>query len=232
MATDADAARALDARDPLARFREAFVVADPDLIYLDGNSLGRLPRAAGARVRAMVDDEWGGRLIRGWTDGWFTLAQRLGARLADLLGAAPDEVVLADSTSVNLFKLVMAALGARPGRARVVTDDLNFPSDLYVLQGALALAGGRHRLEIVRSADGLTVPEEALAAAIDGDTALVTLSHTAFKSAFVHDLARVTALAHRAGALVLWDVSHSVGATELALGAAGAHLVRRRRATL
>jgi kynureninase len=224
VATDADAARALDARDPLARFRDAFVVADPDLIYLDGNSLGRLPRAAGARVRAMVDDEWGGRLIRGWTDGWFTLAQRLGARLADLLGAAPDEVVLADSTSVNLFKLVMAALGARPGRARVVTDDLNFPSDLYVLQGALALAGGRHGLEIVRSADGLTVPEEALAAAIDGDTALVTLSHTAFKSAFVHDLARVTALAHRAGALVLWDVSHSVGAMELALGAAGADL--------
>jgi kynureninase len=217
-------ARALDAADPLAGFRERFVVDDPELIYLDGNSLGRLPRAAAARVRAVVEREWGERLIRGWGEGWFTAAQRLGAAVAPLVGAAPDEVVIADSTSVNLFKLTVAALQARPDRTVIVTDDMNFPSDLYVLQGAIALLGGRHRLRVVRSADGLTISEADLARALDGDTALLALSHTAFKSAFVHDLAAVTALAHRAGALALWDLSHSVGAMPLGLGAAGADL--------
>jgi kynureninase len=217
-------ARALDAADPLARFRQRFAIDDPELIYLDGNSLGRLPRAAAARVQAVVEREWGARLIRGWGEGWFTAAQRLGSALAPLVGAGAGEVVVADSTSVNLFKLTVAALGARPDRRVIVTDDLNFPSDLYVLQGAIALLGSRHRLHVVRSPDGLTVPEAELARALDGDTALVALSHTAFKSAFVYDLAAVTALAHRAGALMLWDLSHSVGAMPLQLAAAGADL--------
>jgi kynureninase len=222
--TDVAFAQELDAADPLARFREEFVVEDPGLIYLDGNSLGRLPRRSVARVRSVVEREWGERLIRGWGDGWFTASERVGTKIARLVGAEPDEVTVADSTSVNLFKLTMAALAARPGRRRVVTDELNFPSDLYVLRGAIALAGRGHELRIVRSDDGLTIPIEALAAAVDGDTALVALSHTAFKSAFVHDLSAVTALTHRAGALVLWDLSHSVGAMPLALGRAGADL--------
>ena len=224
MRTDSEHARELDARDELARFRQAFVVDDPGLIYLDGNSLGRLPRASAERVRAVVETEWGGRLIRGWGEGWFQAPQRIGAKVARLLGAAPDEVVVTDSTSVNLFKLVVAALAARPGRVQVVSDDLNFPSDLYVVQGAIALAGGHHRLELARSADGMTVPEAALARLIDDETALVTLSHTTFKASFVHDMAAVTWLAHQAGALVLWDVSHSVGAMPLALDAAGVDL--------
>jgi kynureninase len=150
--------------------------------------------------------------------------RRVGGKLARLVGAEPDEVLVADSTSVNLFKLVVAALRARPERRTVVTDDLNFPSDLYVLQGALDLLGGGRRLRVVGSPDGLAVPLDALAAAIDGDTALVALCHTAFKSSFVHDLAAVTGLAHGTGAWMLWDVSHSVGALPLALGAAGADL--------
>jgi kynureninase len=217
-------ARDLDARDELARFRAEFVVDDPDLIYLDGNSLGRLPRRSAARLREVVEAEWGARLIRGWGEGWMEAPRRVGAKLAGLLGAGPDDLLVADSTSVNLFKLVVAALRARPERHAIVTDDLNFPSDLYVLQGALDLVGGGRRLVVVRSADGLTVPAEALAAAIDGDTALVALSHAAFKSSFVYDLPAVTALAHRAGAWMLWDLSHSVGALPVGLGAAGVDL--------
>jgi kynureninase len=133
-------------------------------------------------------------------------------------------VLVADSTSVNLFKLVVAALRARPDRPTVVTDELMFPSDLYVIQGALDLLGGGRRLVVVRSADGLTVATGDLAAAIGADTALVALCHTAFRSSFVYDLGEVTALAHRAGAWVLWDLCHSVGAMPLALAAAGADL--------
>ena len=217
-------ARRLDAADPLARFRREFVVSDPRLVYLDGNSLGRLPRQAGPRLRKAIEREWGGRLIRGWGEGWFTASQRIGAKLAALVGAAPADVVVSDSTSVNLFKLVVAALRARPGRRTIVTDEMNFPTDLYVLQGAIDLLGQGHRLVIVKSEDGLTVSEEALARAIDGDTALVTLSHTAYRSAFVYDMAAVTALAHRAGALTLWDLSHSVGAMPIALAGARADL--------
>lgn len=216
-------AEALDAEDPLASFRERFVIADPELIYLDGNSLGRLPKAAAALSGELVERQWGERLIRSWNDSWFEMPQRVGAKIARLLGAAADEVVVADSTSVNLFKLTVAALQARPGRRRLVTDELNFPSDLYVLQSALDLCGGG-RLEIVRSPNRITVPSEAMEAAIDDDTALVSLSHTAFKSGFVHDMARITAAAHRGGALTLWDLSHSAGAVPLDLEGAGADL--------
>jgi kynureninase len=175
-------------------------------------------------VREVVERQWGGRLIRGWGEGWFTASQRIGAKLAALIGAPPDDVVLSDSTSVNLFKLAVAALRSHPGRRTVVTDDLNFPTDLYALHGAIELLGQGHRLAVVKSEDGLTVSDAALAATIGGDTALVALSHTAFRSAFVYDLARVTALAHRADALILWDLSHSVGAMPVELAAAGADL--------
>src|SRR5262245_35617658 len=217
-------ARRLDAADPLARFRREFVVKDSSLIYLDGNSLGRLPRQAGPRLRQTIEREWGGRLIRGWGEGWFTASQRIGGKLAALIGARPDDVIVSDSTSVNLFKLVVAALRARLGRRTVVTDEMNFPTDLYVLQGAIELLGQGHRLVIVKSDDGLTVSEGALARAIGQDTALVTLSHTAYRSAFVHDLDAVTALAHRAGALTLWDLSHSIGAMPVGLAQGEADL--------
>jgi kynureninase len=224
MLPDLADARELDGQDALAAFRDAFAVDDPTLIYLDGNSLGRLPRASAARVRQVVEQEWGRRLIRSWNEGWLTLPQRVGAKLARCLGAEAEEVIVADSTSVNLFKLAVAALDLRSARRKIVTDELSFPSDLYVLAGVVELAGDGHRLEVVRSANGLTVSTEALAEAIDEETALVALCHTAFRSAFVYDLPAGTRLAHRAGALVLWDVSHSVGAMPLPLGATGADL--------
>ncbi len=224
MRTDKDYALELDARDPLARFRDEFVITDPELIYLDGNSLGRMPKKSAARVREVLEHEWGERLIRGWGEGWFNAPQRIGGKIARLLGAEPDEGVVGDSTSVNFFKLVVAALRALPHRHRVVTDDLNFPSDLYILQGALALAGEDYELVRVHSTDGMTVSREALARAITDDTALVTLTHTAFKSGWTYDMAEITVLAHRAGALMLWDLSHSVGAMPLALDATGVDL--------
>ena len=215
-------ARALDAADPLSAFRDRFVVADPELIYLDGNSLGRLPRVTGERQAAVIDYEWGDRLVRGWGEGWFEAPQRIGGKLAGLLGAAADEVVLADSTSVNLFKLALAALLARPNRRVIVTDDLNFPSDLYILESAARLVGGTVR--VVQSPDGIYGPVAALAAALDDNAALLSLSHTVFKSGYTYDMAALTAAAHRAGALALWDLSHSAGSVVVDLSGAAADL--------
>ena len=222
--TDEAYARELDASDPLARFRDAFVFDDPELIYLDGNSLGRLPRAAAKRATQLVQHEWGERLIRGWNEGWFDSPERVGAKIARLIGAQPDEVIVADSTSVNLFKLAVAALRARPGRTRILTDDLNFPSDLYILQGAADLLGAGHALEVVRSADGIHGPVDQLRAQLQEGTALLTLSHTVFKSGYVYDMAALNAAAHASGALTLWDLSHSVGSVPVDLHRDGADL--------
>jgi kynureninase len=220
MRTDLQYALELDNQDPLGLFRSEFVIADPHLIYLDGNSLGRLPKRSAACLRHVVEHTWGERLIRGWGEEWFTAPQRVGGKIARLIGAQPDEVVVCDSTSVNLFKLVLAALQAKPGRRKIVTDDLNFPTDVYVMQGALQLAGQEFRLEMVHSADGITLSDDALSAAIDEDTALVELTHTAFKSGYVYPLRTITDMAHRAGAWILWDLSHSAGAMPLELSAA------------
>jgi kynureninase len=217
-------AQELDAGDALAAFRDRFVVADPDLIYLDGNSLGRLPRATRQRLHEVIDHEWGDRLIRSWNEGWFEAPNRVGGKLAGLIGAAPDEVILADATSVNLFKLVVAALEAQPDRRVILTDDLNFPSDLYILQGAIRLLNRGHELRVVPSADGIHGPVDALTAATDETTALVTLSHTVFKSGYTYDMAHLTAAAHAAGALSLWDLSHAAGALPVDLAGAGADL--------
>ncbi|HLF43469.1 MAG TPA: kynureninase [Acidimicrobiia bacterium] len=212
-----------DATDPLAEFRYRFVFTEPDLIYLDGNSLGRMPLTARRLVDVVVEAEWGDRLIRSWNEGWWDLQLKLGDLLAPLIGASGGEVIISDSTSVNLFKLATAAVRSRPGRHTIVTDDLNFPSDVYVLDGITRLLGAEYRLVVVES-DGIHGAVEALAEAIDSDTALVSLSHTSFKSGFTYDMAAVTEMGHAAGALVLWDLSHSVGAVPIDLGASGTDL--------
>ncbi len=217
-------ARRLDAEDELASFREAFIFAEPDLIYLDGNSLGRLPHRTVVRVQKAVEEEWGGELIRGWNAGWYEAPARLGEKIAQLVGARPGQVVVCDSTSVNLFKLTMAALAMRPGQDGIVSDALNFPSDLYILQGCIRLLGNRHHLHMAPSADGITVDQQALFDAIDERTALVTLSHVTFKSSFLYDAAAITKRAHQVGALVLWDLSHSVGAVPVELDRWGVDL--------
>ncbi|MGH8916553.1 MAG: kynureninase [Acidimicrobiia bacterium] len=216
-----DRALDLDENDPLADFRRRYVVGDPDLIYLDGNSLGRLPRETPALVDEVVRRGWGDRLIRSWNEGWWDLQLELGDRLSPLIGASPGEVIISDSTSVNLYKLAMAAMHARPARNRIVTDDMNFPTDVYVLQGVADAHDAS--LEIVPTA-GADSPAAAVEAALDQSTAIVSLSHTAFKSGYTYDLASMTGAAHRAGALVLWDLSHSVGAMPIELNRSGADL--------
>jgi len=220
-----DHALELDAKDKLASYREAFVISDPDLIYLDGNSLGRLPKAAIGRAKQIVDEEWGGDLIRSWNKGWWEAPVRVGEKIAKLIGAAEGQVVGGDSTSVSLFKLTMAALTLRPERMRIVTDTLNFPSDLYVLQSCSRLLGNKHEIIRIGSKDdGITPDLEALKDAINEDTALVSLSHVAFKSGYLYDMKLITELVHRNGALVLWDLSHSVGSVPVELDACNADL--------
>ena len=197
-------AAALDSADPLGHFRERFVL--DDLLYLDGNSLGRLPRATVERMREVVESQWGERLVRGWSEGWIDLPQRVGAKIARLVGAQADEVVVCDSTSVDFYKLAHAALSATDRRV-VVTNTSNFPSDLYLLQGLGA------EIRLVESED-----DEVIASALDDHTALLTLSHVEFKSGLRHDLGLLTEKAHEVGARVLWDLSHSVGAVPIDLG--------------
>jgi kynureninase len=209
-----DAVRAQDAADPLARFRERFVTP-PGLIYLDGNSLGMLPRHAPERMRAVVEDEWGALLIRGWNAaGWISLPRRVGARVATLIGAHDDEVVCADSTSINLFKALSTALALRPGRTKIVSTADNFPTDLYMAQGLTALLNDGHALAMT--------PAESIADAIDDDTAVVMLTHVNYKSGRMFDMAAITAAAHARGALAIWDLAHSAGALPVDLNAAGA----------
>ncbi|HLZ62418.1 MAG TPA: kynureninase [Ktedonosporobacter sp.] len=218
--TDAAYADQFDRQDPLAQFRERFVITDPDLIYLDGNSLGRLPKASAELADTLVHQQWGDRLIRSWGEQWLTAPERIGAKIARLIGAQPDEVIVADSTSVNIFKLVVAALQMQRGRTRILTDNLNFPSDLYILQGVIDLLGRQHQLEIIPSPDNIYGPVVDIQARLDDQTALLTLSHTVFKSGYIYDMAEMTAAAHNAGAMVLWDLCHSVGAMPVDLNAA------------
>ena len=216
---------ALDAADPLAPFRRRFVIPDPDLIYLDGNSLGRPPLAALERVARVASQEWAGELIRGW-DHWLDAPLRVGDLLGKaLLGASPGEVAVCDSTTVNFFRLASAALDARPDRRMIVTDRANFPTDRYVLEG---LARDRDRAIAWLDGDAIDGPTiedvGAALAAYRDDVALVTLSHVNYRSAAIAALAAITALAHDAGALVLWDLSHSAGAIPVELDASGVDL--------
>ena len=209
-----DDLRALDAADPLAGLRHAFDLPD-GVAYLAGNSLGPLPRAAAAKVREVVDREWGDSLVQAWTrHDWVGAPARVGGKIARLIGAAPDEVIVADSTSVNLFKLIAAALGAEPERRTILGVTGEFPTDLYVAEGALAMMGGDRRLTLVDRRD--------LAQALDEDVALLLLTHAHYRSAEVWDMAAITASAHAAGARVLWDLSHSAGAVVVDLNAAKA----------
>jgi kynureninase len=219
-----ESARRMDAADPLASFRSEFVIDDPDLIYVDGNSLGRLPRRTISRLNSVVENEWGNSLIRGWNTGWYDAPIRLGDKIGRLIGAEPGQVLVADSTSVDLFKLMMSALAMRPNRLNVVSDVLNFPSDLYILQGCLNLLGGERHLHLAASQDDIQPDLTHLYHLIDQQPALVTLSHVTFKSGYLYDMQAVTQRAHQAGALILWDLSHSAGVVPTQLDAWGVDL--------
>lgn len=211
---------ARDAQDPLAPLRDRFDLP-PGVIYLDGNSLGARPRAALARAQEVVAREWGQDLIKSWnTAGWFDLPKRLGQRLAPLVGAQADEVVVTDTTSLNLFKALAAALriqsqGETASRRVLVTERSNFPTDIYMAQG---LTSWLERGYSVRLVDSV----EELPAAIDGDCAVLMLTHVNYRTGYQHDMAALTRHAHQNGALVVWDLAHSAGAVPVDLNGAEA----------
>lgn len=218
-------ARELDSQDSLASFREHFVINDPDLIYLDGNSLGMMPKIAQERAQSVVNEQWGTDLIRGWNKGWWEAPRSVGEKIAGLIGAGPGQTLISDTVSVNLFKLATAALTLQPNKTRIITDTFNFPSDLYALQGIKQNLGNRHEIILIGASDNDITPDLAqLESSLDENTALVTLSHVTFKSGYMYDMQRITELAHRKGALVLWDLSHSVGSVPVELDASNADL--------
>lgn len=218
---DREYAGQLDAADPLACFRDRFVRPDERLIYLDGNSLGQLPRTTQARIAAVVAQEWGGGLVRSWSE-WVELPRRAGEAVARLVGAAPGQVLVCDSTTINLYKLACAALDVQPGRTVIVTDDDNFPTDRYVLEGIAAQRGCE--LRMIRTDIDQGISQSAVRAAVDERTALVSLSHVAYRSGALADMEAITGLIHQAGALALWDLCHSAGAVPVDLDASGADL--------
>jgi kynureninase len=211
---------ALDAVDPLATCRDLFAMAAVDaqgVIYLDGNSLGVLPVAAAARVREVTEREWGQGLIRSWnTAGWIGLAQRIGDKIAQLVGAGPGELIVADSTSINLHKALSAALAiveSRSGsRNRIISERTNFPTDLYIADTLARMRG--FELALVDTDD--------LPACFDAGTAIVMLTQVNYRTGFMHDMAQITRSAHQAGAVVIWDLAHSAGAVPVDLHAADA----------
>jgi kynureninase len=220
--TDRSGAEELDAADPLARFRDRFVRPDPSIIYLDGNSLGMLPEVTAQRITEVVRHGWGTGLIGSW-EHWLDLPQRVGDLLGrHLLGAAPGQVVVADSTTVNLYKLAWAALDDQPGKHVIVTDDDNFPTDRYVLEGMAGQRGAQ--LRFIRTDMDEGVSEQAVRAAVGADTALVSLSHVAYRSGALADMAAITAAAREVGALTLWDLSHSIGSVPVELDSCGVDL--------
>jgi len=209
--TDLQHAQQLDRQDELAKFRDQFVHDDPELIYLDGNSLGPLPQRTIAMLRGTIEHQWGQRLIRSWNENWFAAPQRVAAKIAELIGADEDEVIVSDSTSVNLYKLVLATLQARAPRSKMVSDELNFPSDLYVLEGLVQQHPDRYQMNIIRCSDEQTLSPAAVAGALDANSALLILSHVAFQSGAINEMKMLTEIAHDAGAWALWDLCHSVG---------------------
>jgi kynureninase len=211
-------AAALDAADPLRDYRDRFLIDESSdvVAYFDGNSLGRPLRSTADRLQRFVQDEWGGRLIRGWTDGWLGWPERVGDLIGRAaVGAAPGQVLVADSTTVLLYKLARAAVDARPDRREVLLDTDNFPTDRYVLEGIAAERNLVLRWIETDPATGVT--QEQVAAAVGPQTALVVLSHVAYRSGWIADAAAITRVAHEAGALILWDLSHSVGSVEVRL---------------
>ncbi len=211
--------QALDAQDPLAPLRQQFALPE-GVIYLDGNSLGARPVTALARAQAVIAQEWGDGLIRSWNSaGWADLSLRLGNRLAPLIGARDGEVVITDTTSINLFKVLSAALSVQrqraPTRKVIVSEASNFPTDLYIAEGLAELLQHGYSLRLVNSPDEL--PH-----AIDADVAVVMLTHVNYKTGYMYDMQALTALSHECGALSIWDLAHSAGAVPIDLHAAGA----------
>ncbi|WP_319231442.1 kynureninase [Draconibacterium orientale] len=217
-------AEQLDRDDPLHKFRSRFYIESENTIYLDGNSLGRLPLRTKELLSEVIEKEWGTELIESWNRHWYQKTTQLGDKIAPMIGASNGEVIISDSTSINLYKLSHAALNLQKGKTTIVSDALNFPTDLYILQGLLKEFGPEYKLNLAQTNDGISIETEELKSKITENTALVVLSLVAFKSAFMYQLEEITEYAHKMGALVLWDLSHAAGAVEIELNKSNADL--------
>ena len=208
---DRETCLSFDRQDPLASVRDEFAVPE-GVIYLDGNSLGAMPRQALPRLSQVIAEEWGRGLIRSWNAAhWIDAPARIGDKIARMIGATAGEVIVADSTSVNLFKLLAGALRAQPGRHFILTETSNFPTDLYIAQGLIELLGGNHALRVVERVE--------IERSLDGSVAVLMLTHVDYATGEIHDMRRITAAAQKFGALMLWDLSHSAGAVPVNLNA-------------
>jgi kynureninase len=215
-------ALSFDQNDSLASFRNQFFESNE--IYLDGNSLGKLPKRTIQITENLIQNQWKNGLIRSWNEHWIDLPNKIAAKIAKLVGARPDEIFVGDNTSINFYKLAFATLQLNPTKTKIITDSLNFPSDLYVLQGLISQQFQNHALKIIESQDGIRISEEAIVQELDENTAFLTLSHVVFKSAFMHNIKKINDLAHAKNTFVIWDLSHSAGAVAVNLNAANADM--------
>jgi kynureninase len=226
--TDREYALELDRNDPLAHFRSRFVITDPDMCYLDGNSLGRLPHSTVIAVNEYMTQEWGREVVTGWSH-WVDEAQPIGDLIGrSALGAGPGQMLACDTTSVNFYQLALAAINARPGRKTIITDAANFPTDRYILEGIAQQLGLNLVIidnESAGSADCERITPEILEKYLSDDVALVTLEVIQYRSGARNDIKSLTDLTRKYGAILLWDASHAVGAIEMNLDANGADLV-------
>lgn len=221
---DIEYAIKLDKNDPLKKFRNCFYIADKNTIYLDGNSLGRLPLKTKSLISEITENQWGKDLIESWNKNWYHKSTELGNKIAKIIGASPGEVIVSDSTSLNLYKLAKAALNYQKNRTEVVSDIFNFPTDLYILQGILKEMGSDYKLVLAGKEGDIAVAMEDLTRKISEKTALVVLSMVSFKSSFYYNAAEISKMAHKNGALVLWDLSHAAGAVPVEINKINADL--------
>jgi len=206
----------LDKTDTLKSFKEKFV-ADPSLIYLDGNSLGKLPIKTIETTANIIEKQWGNRLIRSWNEHWIDLSKDIAAKIAKIVGAQPDEIFVGDTTSLNLYKLLFASLSLQKGKTEIITDDLNFPTDLYIIQGLIKQQFKNHTLKVLESASEIFMDTNTISEAISKKTSVTTLSLVSYKSSFLYDMETINNLAHKNDSLVVWDLSHAAGATTIKL---------------
>ncbi|GGK51171.1 MULTISPECIES: kynureninase [Flavobacteriaceae] len=209
-------AETLDKTDSLKSFKDKFV-ADPSLIYLDGNSLGKLPIKTIETTTNIIENQWGKNLIRSWNEHWIDLSKDIATKIAKIVGAQPDEIFVGDTTSLNLYKLLVASLALQKEKTEIITDDLNFPTDLYIIQGLIKQQFKNHSLKILESTDEIFMDPATVREAINKNTSLITLSLVSYKSSFLYDMKSINNLAHNKNSLVIWDLSHAAGATTIKL---------------
>ena len=216
-------AETLDSADSLKSFKDKFVT-DSSLIYLDGNSLGKLPIKTIETTTNIVENQWGNKLIRSWNEHWIDLSKDIATKIAKIVGAQPDEIFVGDTTSLNLYKLLAASLALQKEKTEIITDDLNFPTDLYIIQGLIKQQYKNHTLKILESTDEIFMDPTTVREAINKNTSLITLSLVSYKSSFLYDMKSINKLAHNKNSLVVWDLSHAAGATTIKLNETNADM--------